>query len=173
MSRHRTPHTTLVIALTLAAALTLALGPSAAQAETVAPEGPATLSTASYPLFAVEDSGVHGDLQVVSRNELGSVLILTVVGIVEGRPYAAAIYAGDCGPDREVVLELESVGRANDPYVSITETELSFEAITEGDHFVYVFDGEEIDRPESPGLDVPALACGEVGLGAVQEGATD
>jgi hypothetical protein len=173
MPHLRTTRSTLALAIALAAALTLALGPSPAQAETASPEELATLSTASYPLFPVDDSGVHGELQVVSRNDLGSVLILTVVGIEEGRPYAAAIYAGDCGPDREVVLELESVGRANDPYVSITETELSFEAITEGDHFVYVFDGEEIDRPETPGLDVPALACGEVGLGAVQEGATD
>jgi hypothetical protein len=157
--------------LTLVGALALAVGPTLAQ-EAAAPEELDTLSTASYPLFEVDGSGVHGELQVVSRAESGAVLILTVVGIEEGRSYGAALYAGDCGPDREVVLELEAVGRANDPYVSITETELTFAAITEGDHFVYVFDGEEIDRPETPGLDVPALACGEVGLGALQEGAS-
>ena len=157
--------------LALAAALTLVLSLTLAQPQAVAPEEPATLATASYPLFPVDDSGVHGELQVVSRNDVGSVLILSVMGIEEGRRYAAALYVGDCGPDRPVVLELEHVGRENDPFVSITETEVSFATITEGDHFVYVFDGEEIDRPDSPGLDVPALACGEVGLGAVEGGA--
>jgi hypothetical protein len=127
----------------------------------------ATLSTASYPLFPLDGSGVRGQLQVVSRVEGGSVLILTVDGIEPGVDYSAAVYVGDCGPDRDVLLELEPVGRINDPYVSITETDLTFEAITGGDHFAYVFLGDTIERPETLGLDVPALACGEVGLGAI------
>jgi len=126
-----------------------------------------TLSTASYPLFPVEGSTIRGQLQVVERMEGGSVLVLTVDGLEVGRPYRAALYLGDCGPDREVVLELEPVGRANDPYVSITETDLTFDAITQGDHFAAVFAGEGIDRPEAEGFDVPVVACGEVGLGAI------
>jgi hypothetical protein len=155
----------LALAVLMASALALTL--TSAQQEAAAGEFD-TISTASYPLFPVDGSDVTGQLQVVSRLESGSVLILTVDGIAEGRSYAAAIYAGDCGPDRELVLELEPVGRANDPYVSITETELTFAFLTEGDHFVYVFDGEGIDGPDTPGLDTPALACGEVGLGALE-----
>ncbi|MBA2667619.1 MAG: hypothetical protein H0U69_11350 [Trueperaceae bacterium] len=138
-------------------------------AQAPAPESFDTISTASYPLFPIDDSKVHAQLQVVSRTEGGSMLILTVEGIEEGGQYTAALYAGDCGPDRQVVLELEPIGRENDPYVSITETDLEFETITEGDHFIYIFAGDDIDRPNEPGLDAPALACGEVGVGAIAE----
>ncbi len=132
------------------------------------PQETETLSTASYPLFAVDDSGVTGQLQIVEQAAGGTELILSMVGIEEGRTYPAAIYVGSCGPDRPVYLELQPVGFANDPFVSITESELSFADLTEGEYFVYVFDGDTIDRPETEGLDVPALACGEVGLGAVE-----
>jgi hypothetical protein len=127
------------------------------------------LSTASYGLFPVDDSGVTGQLQIVSRMNGGSVLILTVHGIDDDRTYPAALYIGSCGPDRPLLLELEAVGRANDPFVSITETQIPFADLTEGEYFVYVFDGPTIDRPEREGLDVPALACGEVGRGANEE----
>lgn len=126
---------------------------------------PATVSTASYPLFPVDDSGVTGQLQIVERMEGGTHLILTLVGIQEGSTYPAALYVGSCGPDRPIYLELQPV---TDPYVGITASEFSFVDLTEGDYFVYVFDGETIDRPETEGLDVPAVACGEVGVGAVE-----
>ena len=126
-----------------------------------------SLQTASYPLFAVDDSGVTGQLQVVELAEGGTHLVLTVHGLTAGEPHAAAVYVGACGPDRPVFLELEPIGRDNDPFVSITESALTFAEITEGDHFVFVFDGEAIDQPDAEGLDVPALACGEVGLGAL------
>ncbi len=143
-----------------------AMTAGAAQADPPA-EATQTLQTASYPLFAVDDSGVSGQLQVVARAEGGTELILTVEGLEEGRPYTAAVYVGDCGPDRPIALELEPIGRENDPFVSITESTLSFEEITGGDHFAYVFAGDTIDRPDTEGLDAPALTCGEVGLGAV------
>ena len=127
-----------------------------------------TLQTASYPLFALGDSRVTGHLQVVARAEGGTQLILTVDGLREGRPYMAAVYVGSCGPDRPVLLELEPIGRLNDPFVSITESEFTFDDLTAGDYFVYVFDGDAIERPDAEGLDVRALACGEVGLGALK-----
>ena len=98
----------------------------------------------------------------------GSLLFVTLVGIEEGRTYPAALYVGDCGPDRPVHSELEPVSRENDPFVGITLTTLDFSDLTQGDYFVYVFDGDTIDRPDVDGLDVPALACGEVGAGALQ-----
>ncbi len=152
------------LALTVAACL---LTTVVAQGE-APPAATQTLPTASYPLFPVDDSGVTGQLQVVAMAEGGAELILTMSGIEAGSAYTAAIYAGSCGPDRPVFLELEPVGRENDPYVSITMAPVSFEEITEGDHFVYVFEGEAIDRPDETGLDAPALACGEVGLGALE-----
>lgn len=127
-----------------------------------------SLRTASYPLFAVDESGVTGQLQVVELAEGGTHLVLTMQGLVEGAGHTAAVYVGTCGPDRPVFLELEPIGRENDPFVSITESTITFTEITEGDHFVYVFDGDTIDRPDAEGLDVPALACGEVGLGALE-----
>jgi hypothetical protein len=156
-----------VAALVLAATVVGILAYGMAQPDP-RPEETRTLSTASYPLFPVDDSGVTGQLQIVEQAEGGTELILTVIGVEEGRAYPAALYVGSCGPDRPVHLELEPVGRENDPFVSITRSELSFEEFTQGEYFVYVFDGDTIDRPETEGLDVPALACGEVGLGAVE-----
>ena len=132
------------------------------------PTTTSSLQTASYPLFAVDVSDVTGQLQVVELAEGGTHLVLTVHGLVEGSPYSAAVYIGSCGPDRPVFLELEPIGRENDPFVSITESLLTFAELTQGDHFVYVFDGDAIDRPDVAGLDVPALACGEVGIGALE-----
>ncbi len=132
------------------------------------PTSTPSLQTASYPLFPVEDSGVTGQLQVVELAEGGTHLVLTVQGLTEGEPHAAAVYVGSCGPDRPVFLELEPIGRENDPFVSITESTLTFDELTQGDHFVFVFDGATIDQPDVEGLDVPALACGEVGLGALE-----
>jgi hypothetical protein len=136
----------------------------------VRPQEFGELRTASYGLFPVEGSGVSGTLQVAEQLDGSNHLILTMQGIEEGRLYPAALYRGDCGPDREVVLELSPVGGGEvilDPFSSVTQTTLSFGEITEGDHFAYVFvpDGG-IDRPATFGLDTTALACGEVGFGA-------
>ena len=132
------------------------------------------IETASYPLFAVDHSGVTGHLQVVQTTEGGTHLVLTMYRLAAGAAHAgdvdghaAAVYVGACGPDRPVLLMLEPVGRANDPFVSITESELTYEELTQGDLFVYVFAGGAIDRPAVEGLDQPALACGEVGRGAL------
>jgi hypothetical protein len=154
-----------VAALVAAAAIAGILAFGLAQQ---APQETQTLATASYPLFPVDESGVTGQLQIVEQVTGGTELVLTMLGIDEGRTYPAAIYVGSCGPDRPVHLELEPVGRENDPFVSITESEFTFEELTHGEYFVYVFDGDTIDRPETEGLDVPAIACGEVGLGAVE-----
>jgi len=134
-----------------------------------APAESQTVQTASYSLHPVDESGVTGHFQVVERVPGGTRLILTLLGIEEGRTYPAALYVGSCGPDRPVLLQLEPVGRENDRFVGITQSEFTFDDLTQGEYFVYVFDGDTIDRPETEGLDVPALACGEVGLGAVAE----
>jgi hypothetical protein len=150
------------IGAVLGAAVALALmGAAAPQAQELQ-----TIPTASYGLFPVDDSGVTGQLQVSSEDG-GTRLVLTVVGLDTPELRRAAIYEGDCGPDRPLLLELEPLGTLpDDPFVSITLSELSFEQITEGEHFVYLFAGDGIDTPEVEGLDIPALACGEVGLGA-------
>lgn len=130
---------------------------------------PATnLQTATYGLYPVGDSGVRAQLQVTSTLSGGVRLILSATGIEAGNVYSAAIYRGDCGPDRPLALTLVPIGTApNDPYVSTTDaTDLSFEQLTTGDYFVYLFSRHQIDTPDSFGLDVPALACGEVGAGA-------
>ena len=155
------------IAVLVFAAVAAALFAGFAQQD-AAPAETSGIATASYSIHPVDDSGVTGQLQIVEQVTGGTLLILTLIGIEEGRTYPAALYVGDCGPDRPVHLELEPVGMENDPNVGITESEFSFADLTEGDFFVYVFDGDKIERPEQEGLDVPALACGEVGVVAVE-----
>lgn len=160
------------VALVVFTVVAIASGQSSMQR--VAPSGyPHNVKTASYPLFAVDVSGITGQLQIVQKAGGGTHLVLTVYRLA-AEPHAAAVYAlaaavylGTCGPDRPVLLMLEPVGRTNDPFVSITESAMTFEQLTQGDHLVYVFDGGTIDHPEGAGLDVPALACGEVGRGAI------
>lgn len=114
--------------------------------------------TASYGLFPVEGSGISGQVQFTEQVEGGTKVVVTLVGITEGNRYGVALYQGDCGPDRTKVRDLNPVGeRPQDPYVSITETDLDFLTVTEGDHFMYVFGSAD-------GTDV--VACGEVGEGA-------
>jgi hypothetical protein len=141
---------------------------SGAAQQATPPQASQSLTTVSYPLFEVDGSGVTGHLQVVEQVTGGTELILTMQGMVEGRTYPAAIYVGSCGPDRPLHLELEPVGRENDPFVSITESTFTVDDFSKGEYFVYVFDGDTIDLPDDEGLDVPALACGEVGLGALE-----
>lgn len=141
-----------------------------ADAEPARPEEFDELRTASFGVFPVEGSGVNGVLQVTEQQEGGLRLVMSLTGIERGERYPVAVYAGDCGPDRELVLELEPVGGGsipNDPFASLTEPELSFDELTGGDFFLYVFEaGDAVDRPADFGLDVPALACGELGAGA-------
>ena len=135
----------------------------------VAQDGAASVSTQSYPLFPVDGGGFTATLQVAESEGGDAELVLSISGLDPNDTYRGAIYEGDCGPDRPLVLELAPTGLGGDPYVSTTETnEVSFEGLTEGDHFVYLFEGDEIDRPEPTGLDGEALACGEVGAGALR-----
>lgn len=127
------------------------------------------LRTASYGLFPVEGSGVSGQVQIAERLEGGVHVTITLVGIEQGAMYTPAIYRGDCGPDREHVLTLPPVGSfVNDPFSSLSDQAASFDDLTEGDYFMYVFDGEVTppgqDGAETGGARV--VACGEVGAGA-------
>jgi hypothetical protein len=117
------------------------------------------LPTASYILAPIEGSGIGGNLQVAGRAAGGSRLTLTVNGIREGTALTAALYPGDCGPDRErVTLELEPIGSfPEDPFASITDVPDPVEGFADGDLFVMVFAVETGDVP---------VACGEVGLDA-------
>lgn len=116
------------------------------------------LRTASFQLFALQGSGISGTLNVAERVEGGSQFVVTLRGIQSGDTYLPVLFRGDCGPDRERVTALPPVGSlANDPYSSISNVEISVDEAAEGDYFLYVFEGEEEERP---------LACGEVGAGA-------
>lgn len=155
------------LAVLLAIALTSALA-SAQDASQPDDSLGQVLSTASYGLFPVEGSGISAHLQVSERAEGGSRLVLTAAAIDPGGTYRAALYEGDCGPDRPLVLELAPFGIGGDPYVSTTDTDLAFEEITGGDHFAYLFEGDRIDTPDTFGLDANVVACGEVGAGAIR-----
>jgi len=122
-------------------------------------EQDAALRTESYYIAPVENSGVSGNLQVVEAADGSSAFIVTLKGITEGSRHALTLFEGDCGPDRDVVLELNPIGSFNnEPFASITTSELPFEAVAEGDHFVYVYTDESM-------ASAPA-ACGEVGVNA-------
>ncbi len=117
------------------------------------------LQTASYYLAPVGASGVSGNLQVTERVDGGSTFIVTLQGIEPGRRYALTLLEGDCGPDRVRVRDLKPVGSLpDDPYASLTEANLSFADLAEGDYFLYVYAGATDDTP--------VAACGEVGVGA-------
>ena len=117
------------------------------------------LQTASYYLAPVEASGVSGNLQVTEQVGGGSTFIVTLQSIEPGRRYALTLLEGDCGPDRVRVRGLKPVGSfPDDPYTSLTETNLDFADVAEGNYFLYVYAG--------PTDDTPVAACGEVGVGA-------
>ena len=117
------------------------------------------LQTASYYLAPVGASGVSGNLQVTERVDGGSTFIVTLQGIEPGRRYALTLLEGDCGPDRVRVRDLKPVGSLpDDPYASLTEANLAFADVAEGDYFLYVYAG--------PAGDTAVAACGEVGVGA-------
>ncbi len=121
-----------------------------------------TIGTASYYLASVENSGVDGHVQIAEKLEGGSRIIVTMNNVLPDYRYAVVLYEGDCGPDRPETLRLGDINNTSgDPNSSITESELRFDELTQGDYFMYVFAGE-------PGTQI--LACGEVGIGANQMG---
>jgi hypothetical protein len=119
------------------------------------------LPTSSYGLFPIDNSGIGGILQVQETVEGQVRATLTLSGIVEGNYYDAILFAGDCSPNQAEVLRLQTVGESipEDPFASLTFTEIPYDTITTGNHFVMVF---------AQGTTSPALACGEVGAGANQ-----
>jgi hypothetical protein len=85
-------------------------------------------------------------------------IVVTIPGVQDGVKYAIALFEGDCGPDRSMVTQLDTLPSV-DPYSSITYTDISFDTITQGNHFAYVYEGDTVEQSR-------IIACGEVGLGA-------
>ena len=118
-----------------------------------------SLRTESYYIAPVENSGVSGNVQIVEAADGGSAFIVTLKGIVAGSTHALTLFEGDCGPDRRVATELNPIGSFNnEPFASITTSDLSFETVAEGDYFVYAYADETMASV--------AAACGEVGVNA-------
>jgi hypothetical protein len=129
---------------------------------TVSQAGPNdALRTVSYGIFPIEGSSISGKLQLQETLEQTVRATLTLSGSVTGEYHSAAIFAGDCSPNGTVVVPLQTVGESipEDPFASLTFIDTSYDALTTGNHFVMVF---------GPELSSPALACGEVGVGANQ-----
>ncbi len=131
--------------------------------EHAAPTAPAeefetSIRTAGFGIFAVEGSGVSGQIQFTERVEGGTRVTVTLDGIDRQQRYPVAIFRGDCGPDRERLLDLNPVPFTPGETSSVTDADIDFETLAEGDNFVYVYapDGETV------------VACGEVGAGAVR-----
>lgn len=126
-----------------------------------------SLKAASYQLFAVGEHVLSATLQVSETAEGGARIVVSLPRTTATNAYRAVLYHGDCGPDRPIALQLTPFGVDDDPLSSVTEDEAwTFERLTGSDLFAYVFADEAIDRPDTPGLDGRALACGEVGVGA-------
>jgi hypothetical protein len=136
--------------------LTLVLVVSLSLADDHTPE---TLRQSSYGIFMIDDSQIDGVMQISEVVGGGSRIVLTLNGLMPGDIHTAALYEGDCSPDQPLVLVLQTVGESlpEDPFVSITYTDIAYDTIVEGDHFVMIYGAV---------LEPPALACGEVGLGA-------
>lgn len=126
--------------------------------------------TASYGLFPVENSGVRGNLQLTEDFSTGDLeAIVTLVGITAGQQFLPVVFAGTCGPDRPLVAELPPVGSfSNDPFVSIGHFDVSFDEVTQGEYFMFIFPGDVLPAENDAGnVDVSsAVACGQIGAGA-------
>ena len=117
-----------------------------------------TIGTETYYLASVANSGVDGYIQIAETYEGGSKLVVSMKGTLPDYRYAVVLYEGDCGPDRPATSRLGDINNSSgDPNTSITESELSFDTLTQGNYFMYVFAGEPASQ---------ILACGEVGVGA-------
>lgn len=135
---------------------------STAETSSTSTAGPDdALRTTSYSLFPLEGSGISGKLQVQETVDMQVRATLTLSGVVEGYYYDAVVFSGDCSPNGAEVLRLETVGESipEDPFASLTFTDIPYDTITIGNHFVMVF---------AQGTTSSALACGEVGVGANQ-----
>lgn len=172
--RCRNTHPFVGLFLLLATVLALSLVGSA-QAQQDEPPPAKSLQAASYPVFALDASVEVATVQVATiqvtegTTERGARIVVSLHGTVGAPDSRAVLYFGDCGPDREIALELTPFDVDDDPLSSVTEEPgWTFERLTESDLFAYLFDGDVIDRPTPRGLDGNALGCGEVGLAATQ-----
>jgi hypothetical protein len=121
-----------------------------------------SIGTETYYLASVENSGVDGYVQAAETVEGLTKFVVAMNNTLSDYRYAVVLYEGDCGPDRPEVLRLGDINNTSgDPNSSISESEISFEALRNGNYFMYVFAGE-------PGSQI--LACGEVGQGANRMG---
>jgi hypothetical protein len=126
----------------------------------VKPEEFATqMRTEGYGIYAVNNSGISGQIQIAEEVEGGSRVIVTLSNIQSGQRFNLEIFQGDCGPDRPSLVKLLPVPSVPaDPNASETHTTLSYEELAEGNNFVYVY-----------AVDGTVLACGEVGAGALSQ----
>ncbi len=126
----------------------------------VKPEEFATqMRTEGYGIFAVNNSGISGQIQIVENAEGGADVIVTLSNIQRNQHYGLEIFQGDCGPDRPSLIKLEPVPSVvGDPNASETRTDLTYSDLAESNNFVYVY------APEGA-----VLACGEVGVGALSQ----
>lgn len=126
----------------------------------VKPEEFATqMRTEGYGIYAVNNSGISGQIQIAETAEGGSTVVVTLSNIQAGQRYDLEIFQGDCGPDRPSLIKLEPVPSVpSDPNASWTDTSLHYDELAEGNNFVYVY---------AP--DGSVLACGEVGAGALSQ----
>lgn len=162
-------HPLLRLAALFAAVLAFSLvGSALAQQDDPAPDK--SLQAASYPVFAlgtsVEVATVHVTEGTIER---GARIVVSLHGTAGAPAARAVLYLGDCGPDREIALELTPFDVDDDPLSSVTEEPAwTFERLTESDLFAYLFAGDVIDRPTTQGVEGDILGCGEVGLRATR-----
>jgi hypothetical protein len=121
-----------------------------------------SIGTETYYLASVDDSGVDGYVQAAETFDGFTRFVVSMNNTLPDYRYAVVLYEGDCGPDRPEVLRLGDINNTSgDPNTSITESDIRFEELTNGNYFIYVFAGE-------PGSQI--LACGEAGVGANRMG---
>jgi hypothetical protein len=117
------------------------------------------MRTEGYGIFAVNNSGISGQIQIAEEAEGSSRVIVTLSNIQPGQSYGLEIFQGDCGPDRPSLLKLHSVPTIpDDPTGSWTNTDLTYDELAGSNNFVYVY---------AP--DGAVIACGEVGAGALAQ----
>lgn len=145
----------------LIAAVTLLAGVAVAQA--------GFQTTASYGVFATDNSGVNGQVQF-SAEEGHTRVAVTLTGITRGGQFLPVLFEGTCGPDREMVAAFNPVGSfTNDPFGSVTDWHgLTVQQLAGGQYFLMIFRGADMPAENERGyLSLDNLvACGQVGLGA-------
>jgi len=121
---------------------------------------PPTISAAStqsitYPVAAVNDSGVSGTLTLDRMGEQTMVTI-NLTGTPAGGDHPAHFHAGDCSAMGEVVVPLSNVDGTSG--ISSGLVDVPLEAILTGNHALYVH-----LAPDQIGT---VVSCGEIGGGA-------